>query len=684
MFVYYMKIKLVLFLSLLSVSLGYGQSNKRALIVTIGDYPNNSKLNQNWPDLASNNDKQLVYQQLVSQGFPKNQILTISDQQATAAGIKAGLNRLIESSKRGDLVYFHYSGHGQQVSDVDGSLIANDLLELDELDDFDEALAAYNAPFKSYEGYKLQEHVMDDELNYYFGKLKQKLGSTGQVIVVLDACHSGSGTRGGEVERTRGTGEPCVIKVGGSFQKKNSKVNNAGLEMDFTFQESNDLANFVVFSGCKSNEINREYYDPRSKKWYGSLSYSLVKYWDELSTTSTYKDWYSKVNQFVSLKYNNVQHPELEGDNIDVSVLNGEVIETDIFYEVDDVNNGRIKLKSGYLLGLDIGDSIAFFPIGTKRIKDNVPLGIGVVSEIRNNDAFVSIAASLISEYKRDIKWSLKGYLHSKSPLTKKLSVRLNVKTRKLKKKLIRTLSSNPNIELVDQGEKIILQDTLLADDLYGVIPRFAYNNYLIQELPYKVMWSDDSYDSLLQILENTLRIELFRQIELESKAYDFKVELKRLTQDRRDTLSVDPSFAKYNVGDFMVFTLTNTGTENIRFHVMDIYPNNIIVEMDPTIANMVFPQGTSQTIFFSGSVEEPLGLEQLKFIATPEKIDFSPVTNLGRSLSNTRGNDSNPLFDYINQSVNTRGGGSGISGQSPSICIKNMYFEILPNSINF
>ncbi len=96
-----MKNKVVIFLLLLSVSFGYGQSNKRALIVTIGDYPNNSKLNQNWSDLASNNDKQLVYQQLVSQGFPKNQILTISDQQATAAGIKAGLNRLIESSKRG-------------------------------------------------------------------------------------------------------------------------------------------------------------------------------------------------------------------------------------------------------------------------------------------------------------------------------------------------------------------------------------------------------------------------------------------------------------------------------------------------------------------------------------------------------------------------------------------------------
>ncbi len=49
-----------------------------------------------------------------------------------------------------------------------------------------------------------------------------------------------------------------------------------------------------------------------------------------------------------------------------------------------------------------------------------------------------------------------------------------------------------------------------------------------------------------------------------------------------------------------MVFTLTNTGTENIRFHVMDIYPNNIIVEMDPTIANMVFPQELHKQYFLA------------------------------------------------------------------------------------
>lgn len=679
-----MKNRFVLILTLLFSCFAYSQSNKRALIITIGNYPNNSELNQTWADLASNNDKQLVYQQLVSQGFPKNQINTISDDQATAAGIKDGLKRLIESSKAGDLVYFHYSGHGQQVSDVDGALINNELLELDELDDFDEALVAYNAPFKAYEGYKLQEHVMDDELNYYFRKLKQKIGSKGQVIVVLDACHSGSGTRGGEVERTRGTGQPCIVDLGNKKSTKTKKVNNAGLEMDFLFEESNNLANFVVFSGCKANEKNREYYDTRTKKWYGSLSYSLVKSWNDLNTTSTYKDWYSRVNQFVSLEYNNAQHPELEGDNIDVSVLNGEIVETDIFYDVDEVNEGEIKLKSGYLLGLNVGDSISFFPNDTKRIKDTTSLGVGVVSEIKNNDAIVSISTSFLTDNTKDNKWSIKGYLYSKSPLTKKLPVRINVKTRKLKKKLIKTLSSNPNIELVRQGEKIILQDTLLADDLYGVIPRFAYNNYLIQELPFKVMWSDDSYDSLLQILENTLRIELFRQIELESKSYDFTVELKRITPDKKDTLSVDPSFAKYNVGDFMAFTLTNTGTENQRFQIIDIMPNNRVDKINSN-EYQVCPPGKSVTIYLTdGPVYEPYGLEQLKFIATPEIIDFSPVINLGRSLEKTRGGSQNPLFDFINQSVNTRGAGrGGESDSAPSICIKNIYFEILPKKKN-
>jgi len=669
--------RLFLILTLLFSSFVYSQSNKRALIITIGNYPNNSELNQTWADLASNNDKQLVYQQLVSQGFPKNQIHTISEDQATATGIKEGLNSLIENSKAGDLVYFHYSGHGQQVSDVDGALINNELLELDELDDFDEALVAYNAPFKSYEGYKLQEHVMDDELNYYFKKLKQKIGLKGQVIVVLDACHSGSGTRGGEVERTRGTGQPCIVDFDNQKSTKTKKVNNAGLEMDFSFEESNNLANFVVFSGCKANEKNREYYDTRSKKWYGSLSYSLVKSWNDLNTTSTYKDWYSRVNQFVSLEYNNAQHPELEGDNIDISVLNGEVVETDIFYDVDEVNDDEIKLKSGYLLGLNVGDSISFFPNETKRIKDITSLGVGVVSEIKNNDAIVSISASCLTDNKKDNKWSIKGYLHSKSPLTKKLPVRINVKTRKLRKKLIKTLSTNPNIELVGQGEKIILQDTLLAENLYGVIPRFAYNNYLIQELPYKVMWSENSYDSLLQILENTLRIELFRQIELESKSYDFTVELKRITPDKKDTLSVDPSFAKYNVGDFMAFTLTNTGTENQRFQIIDIMPNNRVEIIDHN-EYQVCPPGKSVTIDLIVS-DETYGLEQLKFIATPEIIDFSPVANLGRSLEKTRGGSQNPLFNFINQSVNTRAGNARESDSAPPICIKNIYFEILP-----
>ena len=36
---------------------------------------------------------------------------------------------------------------------------------------------------------------MDDELNEYLYRLRQKVGREGQIIVIADACHSGGGSR---------------------------------------------------------------------------------------------------------------------------------------------------------------------------------------------------------------------------------------------------------------------------------------------------------------------------------------------------------------------------------------------------------------------------------------------------------------------------------------------------------
>ena len=89
------------------------QSNKRALVITIGDYPINFSKNQIWPDLSSDNDRQLVLKQLRIQEFPAENIVSLSEKDATANNIRSAFKSLIENSNLGDLVYVHYSGHGQ-------------------------------------------------------------------------------------------------------------------------------------------------------------------------------------------------------------------------------------------------------------------------------------------------------------------------------------------------------------------------------------------------------------------------------------------------------------------------------------------------------------------------------------------------------------------------------------------
>ena len=50
-------------------------------------------------------------------GFSGDNIQTLTDSQATKAGILAGLDWLTTGSQAGDVLVFHYSGHGSQVAD---------------------------------------------------------------------------------------------------------------------------------------------------------------------------------------------------------------------------------------------------------------------------------------------------------------------------------------------------------------------------------------------------------------------------------------------------------------------------------------------------------------------------------------------------------------------------------------
>jgi hypothetical protein len=165
-----------------------GQMVTKAFIVGINDYSpaGPSRLDLN----GCVSDARDMANTLVICGFAPKNLRIRTDRAATKAGILKGLDWLIKGAKKGDSLVFYYSGHGSQVVDTDG----------DEVDRLDEILCPHDIDFAK----KL--YISDDDLREIFAKLPKGVN----LEVILDCCHSGTGTR--ELEMLGGL--PDENKVG--------------------------------------------------------------------------------------------------------------------------------------------------------------------------------------------------------------------------------------------------------------------------------------------------------------------------------------------------------------------------------------------------------------------------------------------------------------------------------------
>jgi hypothetical protein len=168
----------------------------RALVIGINAYPD---IRVNGVGGARNlrgaaNDAKNVKEALTAHFDVKSdEIKLLVDGEASRDAILAGFRDwLIEGTKKGDRVIFYFAGHGAQVEDESG----------DEGDDkFDEVLVPSDTKGEL-EGPEagLSGFITDDEI----GKLIEELPGR-QVMMIVDACHSGTITRGALDIRQSGT-----------------------------------------------------------------------------------------------------------------------------------------------------------------------------------------------------------------------------------------------------------------------------------------------------------------------------------------------------------------------------------------------------------------------------------------------------------------------------------------------
>ena len=140
-----MKNFLLFFLLLLTMNL-YAQK-RHALVIGIGNYPKET----GWQTIHGDVDADSIEAMLQRAGF--DDIKTMKNSAATKVAIVKAFENLARQSSEGDIVYIHFSGHGQQMIDRNS----------DESDRRDESWIPYDAYRKPNPNDMGEKHLVDDQ-----------------------------------------------------------------------------------------------------------------------------------------------------------------------------------------------------------------------------------------------------------------------------------------------------------------------------------------------------------------------------------------------------------------------------------------------------------------------------------------------------------------------------------------
>ena len=275
---------------MLTVSVEVSAQTRRAIVIGIGQQEDKA-----WGKINGDRDVPYVMEMLKNAKFKMGNVKKLVNQQATKAAIVNAFKTLALQSKRGDIVYVHYSGHGQQMKDVHN----------DEKDGLDECWIPYDAYRKPCEKDRGEKHFTDDEVNYYLNAIRDKIGDSGKMLVVIDACHSGGATRGDEDEVVRGVED--IFEAIKSFIWGTSADNG---KADVNPNAKENKERWITISAGKSDQVNIEMKSPAV----GKLTYAIYNKVKE-SMGNDNDDFFRRIRMFVNSNTGSrPQYPVMTGE----------------------------------------------------------------------------------------------------------------------------------------------------------------------------------------------------------------------------------------------------------------------------------------------------------------------------------------------------------------------------------
>lgn len=632
--------RLLLCALVLTASVSTLAQNKYALIVAIGDYKPEKT---NWGLLSSANDVPFIKTALEKQNFPSANIALLQDAAATKKGIEDAFKQLLAKVQAKDIVVIHFSSHGVQLLDDNG----------DETDGKDEALVPYGAVYpkdliqlnKFVDGY-----IRDDDFGKFIEALRSKIGSEGNVIVILDACNSGTATRG--TQRVRG-GKAAMVPLGFKVQQDPRAL--SGSDFMENGADAAGKAPYIVFSAARAEESNYEMTNDDNVPM-GSLTYAVSKALNNLQQGTSYRSFFANVLSTMNDEVPN-QNPVIEGSNLDQGLFAGKMVYQKPYIEIKSVDGKTLTLKGGKIEGLDVGTKVALHKSGTNEPTAATLLAKGTVTE---SESFTS---TVVLEAEDAIVKEADGWVFITEPIfqSEPLVVAFgknqagNFSTDQLNI-LEAAVKTMPAVKLEGNPELLIIHGTV-KDSII-----IASNGLLFGTFK--------SSDELQSQLKHYIQYKFLKTLEITDPAFDLEVRLLPIINSQKDTsrnhAKIVGGILELEEGDKFYISAKNNSKYGLYVNILDLQPDGLINPVFPNNGysppilktELRIEPGQEQTFKWIMKIGPPCGMETYKIFVSREEIDMESI-----ALSNgarSRGNLS-VLQELVNDSYTATSRGSSI-----------------------
>jgi hypothetical protein len=266
---------------------------KRALSVGI-NYPGQSA------ELRGCVNDSYMIKNLLEVRYGFEDITLLLDNDATTENIRKALHALVDGAKPGDVIFFHYSGHGSQVFNQRDDAGDN------EVDGLDEIICPVDLDWK-------EKIIRDDELREIFDRVPNGVNLT----VFLDCCNSGGGMDHLNQYQPLAPGERKTVaqkeEEGGRYlpppmemlkeaEERNLQPKTRGLTRNIDHSG-------LMISGCQSHQTSADAYI--DGEYRGAATYYLNNTLKSLEQP-TYQAVIERMNKDIAAA-GFTQRPELNG-----------------------------------------------------------------------------------------------------------------------------------------------------------------------------------------------------------------------------------------------------------------------------------------------------------------------------------------------------------------------------------